>query len=376
MQMINFNSFSDFNKLCDIYKLQKIPKLERDKPVWIFGAGNFAQDICNIIKQENFDFKGFIVSSATQNEVLGFPVKNLSEFNLDGEDLQLVFGVLNREAKFNVIENDIKQRGFSKILMPWHVYTQFESSLGWRYWLSNPNTILNSLFKIQKTYDLLDDDVSKQCLLNICAFRLAVNQDYASFMHLENQYFNQITLPFFNNKSIKYVDMGAYNGDTVIELSQKVDNLTDAYLFEPDIDNFNDLVSAVDKSEINTLCLPLGVSDKSEILSFSTGCGEGSAISDNGNVHIATVALDDFLIKHDVNFIKMDIEGAEILAIKGAKKTIKRCRPVLAISYYHKPGDIWEIPLLLQQYCKSYKFYLRQHYYNSFESVLYAIPVN
>jgi hypothetical protein len=70
----------------------------------------------------------------------------------------------------------------------------------------------------------------------------------------------------------------------------------------------------------------------------------------------------------------MDIEGAEALALIGAKKIIKKCRPILAISYYHKPDDIWEIPLLLEKQCENYKFYLRQHLYNSFESVLYAIP--
>ena len=110
-------------------------------------------------------------------------------------------------------------------------------------------------------------------------------------------------------------------------------------------------------------------------LSFSSDGGEGSLISEEGNLHIAVAPLDDILINQSIDFIKMDIEGAELLALAGAKKSIEKNRPILAISYYHKPDDIWKIPLWLSEHCDNYKFYLRQHHYNSFDSVLYAVPV-
>jgi hypothetical protein len=75
-----------------------------------------------------------------------------------------------------------------------------------------------------------------------------------------------------------------------------------------------------------------------------------------------------------IHFIKFDVEGGEIEAIIGAKNLILENRPVLAISLYHRPVDLWEIPELLQKLCINYSFYIRQHFFNSFDSVIYAIP--
>ena len=367
-------SFKDFYEMCSDGNLEEILPLEKVKPVWIFGAGNFAQDVCSAITKEGFNFQGFIVSDPEQSKILEFPVVGLNNFPVEERDVQLVFGVFNRNTPFDDLKGIIQQQGFNNIFMPWHIYPQFESHLGWRYWLSGKNAITNELDQIEQVYELLDDDTSKQCLLNICLFRLGMNDNYASFIHDEDQYFNNITLEAASDKPLSYVDMGAYNGDTVIELSKKA-NLASAYLFEPDSGNFNDLVKAVSKLNIKSTCIPLGIADNYKILSFSSDGGEGSLISEEGNLHIAVAPLDDILINQSIDFIKMDIEGAELLALAGAKKSIEKNRPILAISYYHKPDDIWKIPLWLSEHCDNYKFYLRQHHYNSFESVLYAVPV-
>ena len=88
-----------------------------------------------------------------------------------------------------------------------------------------------------------------------------------------------------------------------------------------------------------------------------------------------TVSLDQlFPNVHNLSFIKLDLEGGEFKAINGAKRLIRNSRPVMAVSIYHKPQDIWEIPLLLSEYCEDYNFYIRQHNFNSFDSVLYAVP--
>lgn len=368
-------SFEEFYKMCSDGSLEDSLLLEKAKPVWIFGAGNFAQDICSAITKEGFNFQGFIVSDPKQNQVLGFSVVGLKNFPAEESSVQLVLGVFNRGTPFDDLKGIIQQQGFNNIFMPWHIYPQFESYLGWRYWLSSKSTITNELEKIEQVYELLDDETSKQCLLNICLFRLGMKDSYASFVHNEDQYFNNITLKEANDKSLSYVDMGAYNGDTVIELSKKV-NLASAYLFEPDAGNFNDLVKAVSKLNVRSTCIPLGAADNYKILSFSSDGGEGSLISNEGDLQIAVAPLDDMLINQSIDFIKMDVEGAELLALAGAKKSIEKNRPVLAISYYHKPDDVWKIPLWLGEHCNNYKFYLRQHYYNSFDSVLYAVPVN
>jgi hypothetical protein len=70
----------------------------------------------------------------------------------------------------------------------------------------------------------------------------------------------------------------------------------------------------------------------------------------------------------------MNIEGAEIDALNGARKTIETWMPKLAISVYHRPSDLWQIPQLIHDFSKDYDFFLRQHDGGVIETVLYAIP--
>lgn len=84
------------------------------------------------------------------------------------------------------------------------------------------------------------------------------------------------------------------------------------------------------------------------------------------------VCLDDFL-QEKVTFIKMDIEGAEMDALKGAEQTIRKYKPKLAISIYHEENDFWEIPLLIKSFVPEYQFYVRHHSDNCSETILYAI---
>ena len=74
-----------------------------------------------------------------------------------------------------------------------------------------------------------------------------------------------------------------------------------------------------------------------------------------------------------VTFLKMDIEGSELAALRGAERIIREQRPKLAICVYHKPEDLWEIPSLLLSYHPDYKLYLRHYSINETETVLYAI---
>lgn len=74
-----------------------------------------------------------------------------------------------------------------------------------------------------------------------------------------------------------------------------------------------------------------------------------------------------------IDFIKLDIEGAELQALQGAANTIMRDQPVLAISAYHRPQDLWMLPKYIRKLCPEYRIFFRQHHLNSFELVLYAI---
>ena len=89
---------------------------------------------------------------------------------------------------------------------------------------------------------------------------------------------------------------------------------------------------------------------------------------------MTAVALDDVLPSAAVTDLKMDIEGAELDALHGAERTIRRTRPRLAICVYHRAEHLWEIPLFVRDLGLGYDFYLRSHGRYGFDVVMYAVP--
>lgn len=191
---------------------------------------------------------------------------------------------------------------------------------------------------------------------------------------VKKQYFDLEELLNINKKEEIFVDGGAYNGETTLRFKKWCQgNFKMAYVFEPDYSNFlmcrNNLKKQLRKEEFAVY--NLGLSDRKDELYFESN-KDSSRLVQTGNMKVKVDSLDN-LISGDVSFIKLDVEGAEGEAIKGAENLIKRCKPKLAISLYHKPEDIWEIPDLILRINPEYKLYLRHYTLLEYETVLYAI---
>ncbi|WDC85739.1 FkbM family methyltransferase [Caloramator sp. mosi_1] len=178
----------------------------------------------------------------------------------------------------------------------------------------------------------------------------------------------------FNKGYSRFVDCGAFNGDTAFMIKEEIGQIEKIALFEPDINNFNQLIKNIKQNHIakEHILFPCGVWNNNEIKSFVSGKDSISSISTEGNVYVQCVVLDDVLIGFNPTFIKMDIEGAEVEALLGAQDIIKECAPDLAISVYHKIEHMWEIPLLIKDINPNYKLYLRSHGLRGMETILYA----
>ena len=98
--------------------------------------------------------------------------------------------------------------------------------------------------------------------------------------------------------------------------------------------------------------------------------------SNEGETIISADSLDNVLGGKEITFIKMDIEGSEVPALIGAKNIIQTYHPKLAISIYHRPEDVYEIPNLLLEYNPDYVFFVRHYSICASETVLYAIDKN
>jgi hypothetical protein len=108
-------------------------------------------------------------------------------------------------------------------------------------------------------------------------------------------------------------------------------------------------------------------------LSFNTTANSSSCIDVSGNVSIETDTIDHVTQGEKVSFIKMDIEGAELEALRGAQDTIRQHKPKLAICVYHKQEDLITLPHYILSLREDYRLYLRHYGDSCDELVLYAV---
>jgi FkbM family methyltransferase len=145
------------------------------------------------------------------------------------------------------------------------------------------------------------------------------------------------------------------------------------YSFEPEPTQYKLCKETIEKGGYdNWEIYNCGVYDETGKLYFDSNAS-CTKVSEEGNIEVDVIRLDDFFREHEApTFIKMDIEGAELSALKGCSDTIRLYKPKLAICVYHKPEDIFEIPEYILSLNPDYKMYLR-HYTNLVnETVLYC----
>jgi FkbM family methyltransferase len=291
--------------------------------------------------------------------------------------MPLLVGIFNRDTPLDGLVQLAQGAGCHHIVLPWHLHAQFARELGWRYWLAAPDFLHSHAAELSHLHERLADDTSRECLRRLVRFRQGLDLDYARFTHPQPQYFNDLTLPGFGHRPLAYLDGGAYDGDSLRQLAALTGGrVAQAWLFEPDAANYGRLVKSVSTMGVAAHCLPLALSDRRHLLSFSGGVGEAGHLSSEGDDSIAAVAIDDVLAGQAVDFIKLDVEGGEADALRGARRTLQSHRPVLAISGYHDPEDLWALPELIDSLIPSYGLFIRQHAFNSFDAVFYFIPKN
>ena len=171
-----------------------------------------------------------------------------------------------------------------------------------------------------------------------------------------------------------FIDCGGYNGDTAIRFIEECNGrYRGLMIFEPERCKKVEIEKNMGSNSYSLY--QLGVWSKRMKLYFNDFGTAASHISDSetGGCMIETASLDETVYDMKPTFIKMDIEGAEQEALKGCRKIIQEYKPKLAICIYHKPDDMFEIPLMIKEMNPKYKLYVRQYTNAWYDTVLYAV---
>lgn len=241
---------------------------------------------------------------------------------------------------------------------------------------------LDILEKFDQVIPRLNDDESQhvmKIIRNVIAAQEKTdNHKFIEIASDEDCYFISDVCASLSEKPV-IVDCGGFTGDLMVALEKHGIMYEKVFSFEPNPWLYDEMCENVKKNHLENRFIPFrkGVweSDGNAYLNFSEEDIAGGKLDlSNNGTRVEIISIDNFFKQQRIDFIKMDIEGAELHALQGGIMTIQRDRPILAISLYHSPHDVVDIPFYLMDMLDDYIFMVRHHSFIGSETVLYAIP--
>ncbi len=324
------------------------------KPVFMYGTGNGADRILEYFDRFGIGITGIFASDGFVRDRTfhGFRVRSYGDVTAEyGDDIIVVlaFGsslpdvmefIESLDRKHELIIPDIPLYGGE---------------------LFDENYFETKKEPLEKTREILSDDMSREILDDTVNFRLTGKLRYAS----RTQPFVQSVEELLTGRKYRNIlDGGAYRGDTADSLitalaPEKV------WAVEPDIKTFAKL-SAYAESENRASVIPLNaaLAQNDSLLRFSSQGSRGSGKSGRGRrveyTDIQAVTIDSIAPRDGFQLIKLDIEGLEMQALSGGISTIVKHDPDLIVSAYHRTDDIIDIPAKISELLPGHRLYLRR----------------
>jgi FkbM family methyltransferase len=232
---------------------------------------------------------------------------------------------------------------------------------------------------IEQAFALLADAESRRVFEGKLEFYLSLDKERLDDIRSpETIYFDPTVYELGADEVV--VDGGAYVGDTLRSFLERTGGRFCSYVaFEPDVETHMVLagVAATDPGRITAVQAGLGRRSSDRRL-LSTAGADSRVLGDDepGGETVPVVALDEYFKgRRAPSLIKMDIEGSEADALLGAQRLIADASPTLAVSAYHFPTDLWEVPLLVDRLLPRSRLFLRHYSREVDDTVCYAVPI-
>ncbi|MBE6631764.1 MAG: FkbM family methyltransferase [Ruminococcaceae bacterium] len=340
---------------------------ETERPILLYGMGNGADKILNVFDRYGIKISGIFASDGfvRGNIFHGFKIVSYSEIINTVDDPIIILGFASHRNDVIELINSVNEK--HELYAP-DVPVYGDTLFSYEFFKENHDNIIfaKGLLHDAESVRIFDEVIDYKLDGKISHLMSAVSD--------KNEIFDSI----LSAKNIKsYADLGAYRGDTIEELISYGAKLDKIYAFEPDAKTFKKLSKFCESfhgSEIFNLC----AYDRKCKVSFGTEGNRGSSVEKNvSQTHTKETdadSLDNVLQGRNIDYVKYDVEGSEYEALIGSIETIKRCRPKLCVSLYHRSEDIFKLINLVHTIEPSYKLYVRR--FNSipaWDLNLYAI---
>lgn len=228
---------------------------------------------------------------------------------------------------------------------------------------------------LEETYALFADEESRALYRELVAYRLDGKMAHL-FLHTST---DEEIYRLLAKKPIRTaIDAGAYNGDTAKKLLENIPDVTKIYAIEPDPKTFRRLLRFAGK-EARVVPVPGAVWSSEGCCDLHASGNRNTSLVgasyEHRDIGIRLIPIDKFHTGCPVDYIKYDVEGAEREGLLGARETVRRDRPALLVSLYHRSEDLFSLVLLCRDLCENYRFFLRRTLcLPAWETALVALP--
>jgi len=333
------------------------------KPIVLYGMGNGADKIYNELKMNGIEISGVFATAefVRPKIVYGFQLVDYSVIKEKfGDMIVLVCFGTNRSEVFNEIKRISKEQELYFPDVP--VYGSDIFNL--EYAKENKE-------KLFEVYSRLADEKSKKTFENTVNYKLTGKCEYLYDCEVSQ---DEPYESFFSlNDNEAYLDLGAYNGDTLIDFKSRVKAYQKIIAVEPNSRSFGKLKENT-ADFLNTEYVNVFISDQKKIIEISKGKGRGTAQIGSG-IKVEANSVDNIVGDSLITLIKADVEGEEINMLKGAEGTIKKQLPKMQIACYHRSDDLWTIPEAVFNITESYDIYMRHFpYLPAWDTNFYFVP--
>lgn len=357
--------------------IETVSRSNRDPgrgPFVLYGAGCKGRETLAVLRRQGRDVVAFIDRSGV-GECEGVPIYAAASpevGRLGRQGCTAIVTVFNPGADPLPIHETLAAAGFRRIVGM--VEARQLGLANDAYWIGAVDAMTPPAAEAEWLFNALADDQSRQACTEAIALRRTGDVRWLRSPSPSDQYM-PAGVPL-SRTAVRFVDGGAFDGDTIVQLRSGGFQIAALAAFEPDPANYELLVrrarAAVPTAEATLW--PCGLDATSRQVRFQANGLASSGIAERGELMIQTVAFDAALPNWKPTYVKLDIEGAEEDALRGMANTLHEARPAVAVCVYHKPADLWQLPRLVSEFLPNADFFLRSHAWNGFELVLYAIP--
>lgn len=352
--------------------MEKINEIPQNSRVAIYGAGEAGTSVKHYIDANRPDLKVVcFFDEALQGQVEGIEIHHIKDIQsfVESFDIALTASFSNSRLMYSIlkhygIKNAIRLENIPKLTGPPIKSPEIKE--------------VQALLRSQRSKEIFELIVNAHINSNNCIYLFDyIKKQEESGFNSKGQY-----LDFVNPDNIKILISGGIAEGTSTIYFLRAFTPEKIYAFEPLYQQFkledrDKIISESGKVEIIEKAL-FDKSGKTNIIVNAASSRLTNYLASDNTSSVETISIDEFVKERNIpkiDFIKMDIEGAEFAALKGAKETIISHRPYLAICIYHHYSDLFDIPFYLSEILTNYSMEV-YHYsmHNNEESVLYAIP--